>query len=168
MKNGKNPWPWAIILTFVLFICGTVCLVVMACAQRVDLVSANYYEDELKFQKQLDRLNRARQLEGTARVTCDNAKHRLTVSLPPQEVGHDIVGQIQLYRPSAAGLDRQVALHPDSSGLQALDASSLAPGLWKVRVFWTVDQQDYLIDQKVVVAANAPSPQHRTDAAGGR
>jgi hypothetical protein len=31
----------------------------------------------------------------------------------------------------------------------------MAPGLWKVRVSWTVEKQDYYLDQKVVVGGKA-------------
>jgi hypothetical protein len=29
----------------------------------------------------------------------------------------------------------------------------MVPGLWKVRVSWTVEHQDYFLDQKVVVGS---------------
>ena len=43
MKNSRNLWPLGIIVTFSLFFAGTVSLVVMACSQKTDLVSADYY-----------------------------------------------------------------------------------------------------------------------------
>ena len=153
MKQPRNLWPYAIILTFVLFISGTVSLVVMACSQKVDLVSANYYEDEIKFQGQLDRLNRTRELGTQATVIYDAAQHEIAVTLPPQEVGKKIGGHIQLYRPSAAGLDREIDLHLDARGVQTVDATGLSPGLWKVRVAWTVDKQDYFIEKRIVIGA---------------
>jgi hypothetical protein len=155
MKSTRNLWPYAIILTFVLFISGTVSLVVMACSQKADLVSPNYYEEELKFQGQLDRLQHAQQLAGPASVAYDGAQRRITISLPPQEIGHEVIGNIHLYRPSEAGLDRHLELRLDERGVQFVDAGSLVPGLWKVRVAWTVDKQDYLIDEKVVIG---PAP----------
>ena len=39
--------------------------------------------------------------------------------------------------------------------MQSLDASALKPGLWKIRVSWTVGQQDYFIDQKIVIPGKA-------------
>ena len=42
MKLKSNPWPFAIILTFIIFLAGTIGLVVMACTRKVDLVSSNY------------------------------------------------------------------------------------------------------------------------------
>ena len=153
MKYPRNPWPWAIVLTFVLFISGTIGLVVMACSQKVDLVSANYYEQELKFQGQLERMKRATELGPQAAVTYVAAKESITISLPPEQVRQEVRGQIQLYRPAEAGLDRKMELQPDSHGTQSLDARGLKPGLWKIRVSWTAGKQDYFIDQKVVIAS---------------
>ncbi len=155
MKLPSNPWPWAIILTFVVFISGTVGLVVMACSQKVDLVSANYYEQELKFQGQLERMKRTAQLGAQAAVSYDAAQKRITIALPPEQARHELRGQIQLYRPAQANLDRQLTLQPDAGGVQSLDASALKPGLWKIRVSWTVGQQDYFIDQKIVIPRKA-------------
>jgi nitrogen fixation protein FixH len=153
MKLPYNPWPWAIILTFVVFISGTVGLVVMACSQKVELVSANYYEQELKFQGQLERLKRTSQLGAEAAVTYDAAQGRIRISLPPEQACQEVHGQIQFYRPAQADLDRQMQLQLDAKGSQSFDASGLKPGLWKIRVSWTAGKQDYLIDQKLVIPA---------------
>ena len=75
----------------------------------------------------------------------------ITVSLPAEQAGRTINGRIELYRPSAAGMDREVKLEPDAKGVQRLDAAGLVPGLWKVRVSWTCDHQDYFLDEKVIV-----------------
>jgi nitrogen fixation protein FixH len=60
---------------------------------------------------------------------------------------------VQLYRPSAEKLDRQLKLEPDRNGVQRIDAGSLSPGLWKVRVTWSVERQEYFMDQNIVIAA---------------
>lgn len=155
MKAPRNLWPLGIVLTLVAFFAGTVGLVVMACSQRVDLVSPDYYERELKFQSRIDQVERTRHAASQAAVAYDAAAKCITVSLPADQAGRDITGRIELYRPSAAGLDRAVNLAPDPKGVQHLDAAGLAPGLWKVRVSWTVEHQDYFLDEKVVVGAKA-------------
>jgi hypothetical protein len=38
-------------------------------------------------------------------------------------------------------------------GIQEVDAQKLRAGLWKVRVFWNVDGQEYFFDQPIVVGA---------------
>ena len=155
MKTSRNFWPLGIIITFALFIAGTVGLIVMACSQKADLVSADYYEQELKFQGRIDRVERTRRAVTQAAVAYDATRQCITISLPAEQARHAISGRIELYRPSAAGLDREVKLEPDTNGVQRLDAAGMVPGLWKVRVSWTVENLDYFLDQKVVVGAKA-------------
>jgi hypothetical protein len=42
-------------------------------------------------------------------------------------------------------------LEVDAAGRQSLDARDLRPGLWKVRIQWAVDGQEYFTDQSVVL-----------------
>jgi nitrogen fixation protein FixH len=155
MNSHKNLWPFAIILAFVLFISGTVCLVIMACSHRVDLVSNNYYDQEIRFQSHIDQVRRTQALAAPASVVYDSTRQRITIALPREQTHQAIAGQIQLYRPSAASLDRRFELHPDSQGVQQLDASGLVPGFWKVRLLWTADGKDYFMDQKISLLAKA-------------
>jgi nitrogen fixation protein FixH len=154
MKPSSNFWPVGVVLTLVLFFAGTVGLVVMACSQRADLVSANYYEEEIGFQKQINRADRTARLEFKAAVSYDAVAKRLILSLPTGVADPAAQGQIQLYRPSEAALDQQVALHLNSNGAQAIDAAALKPGLWRVRVNWTAGGREFYLDQKVVVPSS--------------
>lgn len=151
--SGRNLWPYGIILTFILFISGIAGLVGIACTQKSDLVSANYYEEEVRFQTQIDRFERARGLDAPARIAYDPAQKRITVTLPPGHASAPTSGRIQFYRPSAAGLDQSLDFKPDPSGVQSFDARNFQAGLWKVRVFWTANGNDYRVDQKVVIEA---------------
>jgi hypothetical protein len=153
MQTNRNLWPIGIVVVCALFVAGTVGLIVMACSQKVDLVSKDYYEQELKFQGQIDRVERTRRVASQASVAYDPARQCITVSLPPGQARGGVWGSIELYRPSAAGMDRALKLEPDASGVQRLDASGLAPGLWKVRVSWTVEKENYYLEQKVVVGS---------------
>ncbi|HXP59194.1 MAG TPA: FixH family protein [Dongiaceae bacterium] len=151
MNTTRNLWPYGIILTFVLFISGTATLVFVACSQKVDLVSDDYYEQELRYQQQVDRLDHTQNLHGAAAVTFDPAALSITISLPATPVQLPILGRICLYRPSDVRLDREVALAVDAAGTQHVDASKLQTGLWRVRVFWTADGKDYFVDRSIVV-----------------
>ena len=44
-------------------------------------------------------------------------------------------------------------LHRKGYFCQRLDASGLAPGLWRVRVSWTSEKQNYYLEQAVVVGS---------------
>jgi len=155
MKPQRNFWPYGIILTFVVFIGGTTALVVIACTHKTDLISPNYYEDEIKFQSRLDQLNRTALLSDQVNVAYDAAKQSINISLPAGQVTPATAGHIQLYRPSATGLDRELKLQLDANASQTVEAATLQPGLWKVRVRWTVENQDYFADKSIVVKRGA-------------
>jgi len=152
MKTTRNFWPLGIIVTFVIFISGTIGLVVMACMHRTELVNSNYYDQEIKYQARIDSETRAQQ--AGAHVSYDRSARHIVISLPAMHPAKDITGQIQLYRPSAAGLDKEFKFEPAADGIQTLDAAGLQPGLWKIRVLWNVEGHDYFMDQKIIIAAS--------------
>lgn len=145
-----NPWPVAIIAYFSVAVTGCVTFVIFCSRHPVDLVAADYYEQEVKYQSRMDSLQAAKSGAVGSHVSYDARAQSIVVSLAsaPQQA---VSGTIQLYRPSAMNQDKMVRLAPDANGMQKIDAAGLAPGLWKVRVSWQAEQREYLIDQTVVV-----------------
>jgi hypothetical protein len=151
MKTDRNYWPLALVTAFVLFIGGTLALIAIAASQRSDLVTPDYYEQELRYQTRLDALQRAAPFAERITVTPDAAGRSLRVSVPQELIGPDTVGRIELYRPSAAALDRAHPLALDAAGGQTLDVSALDPGLWKLRLHWSTAGRDYFVERNVVL-----------------
>jgi hypothetical protein len=148
MKPSRNLWPLGIMLAFALFFAGTLSLVVMACSHKMDLVSSDYYEREIKYETHLDRLRRT---GSQASIVYDRAARRIAIGLPRASSGLPLSGWVELYRPSAAELDRRYPLSLDAQGVHSVDARELSPGLWKVRVSWNATGQDFFAEQSVIV-----------------
>lgn len=155
MKPSRNLWPLAIILTLAVFVSGIIGMAVLASTQRVDLVSADYYDQELKYQSHIDSQERAKDLGTNASITYDAALQRILIRLPEEQTQAGVSGQVRLYRPSMSGLDQQIPLDMKDGNLQSLDASHLQSGLWRVRVAWTAKQTDFSLEQKIVVGLKA-------------
>jgi len=154
--KSRNPWPIAIIAFFIVFASFLATFVVWALGQKQDLVTENYYEQEIRYQEQLDRLNRTQAQAGQTTVTFDALRNSIVISLPAAQA-QGASGRIHLYRPSNAKLDHEVPLAINAGGVQTLDARAMAAGLWKVRIEWIVNGQEYYFDQAVVVTGGAPS-----------
>jgi nitrogen fixation protein FixH len=150
-----NPWPISIIAFFTVAIIGCGTFIAFCSRHPADLVAADYYEQEVRYQRQIERLQHGQQPAATAVVTYDAKTKLISIALPPNHSQTKPSGTIQLYRPSATNLDRQLKLAPDEHGLQTIDAGSLLPGLWKVRVSWTADEQEYFLDEKIVIGVKA-------------
>ena len=151
LKTSLNPWPVGIVAFFAAAICGAVIFVIFCSRNRVDLVTADYYEQEVRYQDQLDRAQRASSLQAPAKINYDTASQLITVLLPAEHLSPELKGWIQLYRPSAASMDQKLALQVNASGAQMIDARSLSDGLWRVRVSWNLNGEDYYCDEKVVI-----------------
>jgi nitrogen fixation protein FixH len=150
-RTGWNPWPVAITIFFACVIPACVGLVIFCSRHPADLVAADYYEQEVRYQGQIDRLQHAQQRAQLASVAYNATSKQITISLPTDVPLTNVMGTITLYRPAAMNQDRTFKFEPGANGVQNLDASGLVTGLWKVRVSWTIGQEDYFLDQEVVI-----------------
>ncbi len=144
-----NPWPYAIVGVFVVFTLGTVGLVVMASSNRMELVSSDYYEQELRYQRQMETVSRTQALGNKASIVLDASRKNLVIAVPAEHVAQLTEGRIQLYRPSAAGLDRRISLELTPEGRQLVDVSTMPLGLWKVRAQWKVGADEFYLDESI-------------------
>lgn len=150
-KPSFNPWPYSIIAFFAVALCGAVTFAIFCAHHKQELVTADYYEQEVRYQDQMERAHRASSLQAPAKISYDTAAQNITVTMPAAHLGAPLKGWIQLYRPSAASQDQRLPLQVDSSGAQTINACDLNDGLWHVRVSWNLNGTDFYFDQKVVV-----------------
>lgn len=145
-----NPWPWALIGFFVVAILGTATLVLISVNHRTELVSPDYYDQEMRYQTRHDQLKRTE--PWADRIAVQHASGQgIRVQLPREHAALKATGRIELYRPSAAGADRSFPLALDAEGRQVLPTDGITPGLWKVRLQWQVANEDYYADRQLVV-----------------
>ncbi len=150
-STGWNPWPVSIIAFFTVAIIGCGTFIAFCNRHPADLVAADYYEQEVRYQGEIERLQNAQRQAPTASVSYDPTVRHIKIELPLSHTQAGLSGTIRLYRPSALNLDRQLTLAPGPEGSQTIDAADLLPGLWKVRVAWSANHQDFLIDRQIVV-----------------
>lgn len=145
----------SIVAFFTVAIAACVAFVAFCQMNPSELVAADYYEQEVRYQGQIDRLGRTRALQDEAGIEYDSGREQIQILLPvPHAAGRGIAGSIHLYRPSDAGLDRWLELKTDARGRHALEVRDLSAGLWKIQVLWTNDGKEYLLDEKVVVRSD--------------
>ena len=151
LSPSRNPWPTAIILFFIGFFLFTAGLVVFASRQKMDLVRGDYYDEEIRYQEQLNRMNLTLPIADQVAIRYEATRQSIHIALPLDH-GKKATGRIRLYRPSDESLDREIPLALDADGAQQVDASKLPSGLWKVRLYWTVEGKDYYFSDTVIVA----------------
>ena len=156
-----EPWPIGIAGFFVVLIAALATWVVVAQRNREELVSADYYEQEVAYQQQINRLRRSADSGVVIGFVPVGQGGVIRITWPLASRPGEAQGRVRLYRPSEAALDREVPVLVGADGVQSIDAGTLKPGLWKVRVLWGPEDSGYYAEGSVVVppmVAWAPAP----------
>src|SRR5690348_6687815 len=108
MNNKKpiNPWPICISSFFVVALIGCGTFITFCSKHPADLVASDYYEQEVRYQGQLNRIKHSAQGAQLAAITYDPVTQRITISVPPHQSQARPTGNVQLYRPAAIDQDR--------------------------------------------------------------
>ncbi|MBC6608068.1 FixH family protein [Hymenobacter sp. BT188] len=147
-----NLWPYAIIATFVLFASYIGYMVQQAMSTSVDLVSADYYQQELAYQKRIESVARTAALPAPVQVDYEPAAQRLTLKLPPSLAGQAVQGTVHFFRPSNQKLDFNLPFAPTGEpAQQQLNTSKLQPGYWRLRIDFTAGGQQYFVDKELSI-----------------
>ena len=147
----SKQWPVGIAIIYVFFVLLLVAFIIFSRFQRVDLVTEDYYDQEIKYQQQINRIERAQSLSEPLRWIYNKQEESLTVQFPPEFDPIKVRGNILFFRPSDAKQDKLVALNLLSDGTQLISTENLTTGYWKIKFFWQIENNDYYKEGILVV-----------------
>ena len=150
MKKSSH-WPVGIAIIYISFVVILIAFVIFSTFHKVDLVTKDYYEQEIKYQQQINRINRADSLSAPVNWHHDKDQRLVTIQFPKELNAKNIEGKILFFRPSDAKQDKLIALRLSSKNNQVISTQHLIPGLWKLKIFWQVDQKDFYTEGILVI-----------------
>ena len=155
MKNtAKNKsftfWPYAIVVCMILFMSYIAMFVYIAMNQDVDLVSKDYYEQEIKFQDQIEKVRRTQAL-GDVMLNYSADNNSVLLQMPATYKDKILSGTITLFRPSNDKLDKQLPLQLGRDQSQLVDTKDLESGIWKVRVNFSDGEETYYTEKTIQI-----------------
>lgn len=139
-------WGHKILITYGVFVAGIAYLVVRSVNEKVDLVTPEYYAEELKFQDKIDEQKNAATLSSA--VSVDFKDHALTLSFPAEFKGKEVKGKLLVYYPA----DKNKDLNMDFSTSDAVYHAPLPENIhggYELHINWTVDKVNYYTEQKI-------------------
>lgn len=127
-------WSTGIFLFYTLFV--VVLLLVLRKSMQFDnsLVTDNYYEHDLKYQEQYDKLANSQALNQKLFFEKNKESEQLILTFP--KGFEDIQGTILFFRPSDSSKDFELSIRPDKDNEQIISTAKLEKGLWRVKVNW--------------------------------
>lgn len=123
---------------FVLMIVG---MVTLSMRQKVDLVSKDYYAQELAFQDKIDKQVETRKLASPLRWESSGDSLRLV--FPEELAGNTTHGQIVFFRPSDATMDVKVNIEADTARYRKFHTGKLKSGLYHLQISWEANGRKY-------------------------
>lgn len=144
----KINWGTAIVLAIISFMTFILYLVVtMTTNDQLDhdLVTEEYYKQEIGFQGQLDKQLNAQKL--ASKINVQKTGEGFLISFPEELDYTQIEGKMFLYRPSNKQLDFEIPLSLSSHQFLVPD-NRLVEGRWNIEIDWRHGQDAFFFEDK--------------------
>lgn len=143
----KWNWGYGIAALYLGFVVMMLSLVVMSMGRKVDLVTDQYYNEELKFSDKMEKMKRANSLtEPVEWVVTDT---EVNIKFPEMNHGKPL-GKVTFYCPANSENDRSFAIESLSNHF-TIATSQLPEGRYHMQIDWTSGDQNYWNEGVVVI-----------------
>jgi hypothetical protein len=147
MKLKLN-WGWALTVVFIAFAAHISLLVYKCTQQQFDLVSSDYYNEELKYQDKIDGMKNAQQLTPVQLVQTGD---EVSLQLPKELNGQALTGQVWLYCAASAANDYKAPLQVNSNGVMLINKKKLADANYTAKITWESGDAKYYNEQPLTI-----------------
>ncbi len=145
----KFNWGTGIALTYILFLIAILTMVFIFMHQDVALETNDYYAKGLEYQSQIDKIERTKNL--TEQLEILNKNDQIVFNFPKIFANKIISGEIYFYRPSNNKSDFKSKIDLTDSLQQIIFTKNLEKGLWKIKVDWSVENQNYYNEKILMI-----------------
>lgn len=146
----KLNWGTGIVIAFIAFISFIMFFVVQMNTDKKydhDLVTKQYYQKELEFQDDINKINNSKALDKD--VTWYKTQDGILIVFPETLKVKDITGNVFLYRPSNKKLDFEMPISLSTHRL-LIPKQRLLDGRWNITIDWSHQGNAYLFKDKIV------------------
>lgn len=145
----KLNWGTSIVLAFIAFISFIMYFVIIASSDHRanhDLVTEEYYKEELAYQNEIDAMANAQPYNSDFVFT--HQENGLEIKFPQSITCENINGKVSLYRPSNKHLDFNLSLSESKKHLLIPD-KRLLDGRWDIKIYWKCQEKEYLVKRSI-------------------
>jgi len=141
-------WGNKLILVFILFAVLMSVLVYKSVNTRYDLVSKDYYKDELRYQDKIDGMANAANVSD---VTVSQDSNNVIVDFPKELNGYKTEGEAWFYCATDDVKDKKIALQVDANGRQTFPKNQLSKTNYLLKLSWKIGNSNYFAEKSVII-----------------
>ncbi|MDP1803101.1 MAG: FixH family protein [Bacteroidota bacterium] len=134
-------WGTKITILYIGFVILIVSMVYISVNNKSELVSKNYYEQELVYQDRIDAVNNEKKLAVT--INYEIVDQFIVLGYLPNEIKKDFKGEVLFFRPSDSTKDLTIDLKFDQEGEQIISKDKLSKGVYKMCISWKNDKKTF-------------------------
>ncbi|WP_242204301.1 FixH family protein [Aestuariivivens insulae] len=145
----KLNWGTGIVIAFIGFISFIMYFIITMNVNDKydhDLVTEDYYGEELAYQNDIEKLKNAKTL--TENISYEKTGEGLKILFPKNLDHKRITGKMFLYRPSNKQLDFETAISLSNTYLLIPD-NRLVDGRWNIKIDWQYNGISYLYKESI-------------------
>jgi len=142
-------WGYKIAILYIGFVLLIGFMIFRTSTENVDLVSDDYYQQELKYQDKINQSAAEQKLTVHPKVTASDGI--VAIVFPDSLADLGVTGTAFFYRAADASKDVTIELHPDTGGVQTISADIFAEGQYGVELTWTSDGQVYYYESQLFI-----------------
>jgi hypothetical protein len=142
----KFNWGYRIAMVYILFVCGIMFMVLQSGRQKIDLVTEDYYEQEIRYQERIDQSGRSAALSEKLQVAISGQS--LDIRFPAEFMGKKIIGKALLYYPADGSMDLTSAIATSNNGFR-MELPGKRSGMHILKVTWESEGVTYYNEEEV-------------------
>lgn len=132
MTKPKFSWGVGITIVYTTFAIATLSFVAYAFTQKVELVSDNYYKQEIQYQQRINESSAALSLDKPVSWNLSDDHQYIMLTFPTTATA-----TVTLYRPSDSALDKTFTVNAGSDGMATIPLKTLSSGFWRMKIQWS-------------------------------
>jgi hypothetical protein len=142
----KFNWGYKIVFVYSVFVAGILYLVVQSSRQQMDLVTDDYYAQEIRYQEKIDQTKRASALSEPIRYQVIAAG--IEVNFPKEFAGKMIMGNALLYYPANEKKDVSANINT-TQGQMLISIPDKRSGMHILKINWEVEGVSYYFEEAI-------------------
>lgn len=141
-------WGNKITVVLILFVTGMGYMVYVCMKQTdIQLVTKDYYEQEVNYQQVIDKKNNYSGLTQKPQLVEDLHSGNYLLDFSRLENHGLVKGSLVFFRPSQSHSDTKIDIQLDKDGKQWIDKSQFMAGKWIVKLDWKDESSEYFNEQ---------------------
>ena len=140
----KFNWGTKLAIFISVYVLGILIFVGFSTTQDINLVSTDYYPQEMKYQSQIDKIK-------NAQVSITQQAGTIEIQFPA-DMQAGVSGSVVFYRPSNSDKDLRSDIELDTNGTQVFPTDRLLKGRYAVKLDWQHQGRAYYQEEAIYLS----------------